>query len=126
MLLDLPARVVHLVRSGTALLRVVRALGRDLYELVRLEAHLAASAAVTLAGLGAAMLILLATGWFLLVLSLVAWIADSWLGISAALLSVGMLVLLIAAPMGFIAMRLSRRLAFPETHRRLDEVMRGE
>lgn len=126
MLLDLPARVVNLVRSGTALLRVVRALGRDLYELVRLEAKLAASAAVTLAGLGAAMLVLLATGWILLVLSLVAWIADSWLGISAALLSVGMLMLLIAAPMAFIAMRLSRRLAFPETRRRLDEVVREE
>ena len=67
----------------------MRAFGRDLYELVRLEANLAASAAVTLAGLGVAMLILLATGWLLLVFSLVAWIADSWLGISAALLSVG-------------------------------------
>jgi hypothetical protein len=126
MLLDLPARVVSLVRSGTSLVRIVRALGRDLYELVRLEASLAASAAITLAGLGAGVLILVATGWLLLVLSLVAWIADRWLGISAALLAVGILMLVIAAPMAFIAMRLSRRLAFPETRRRLDEVMRGE
>ena len=72
------------------------------------------------------MFILLATGWLLLVLWLVAWIADRWLGVSAALFSVGMLMLLITAPMAFIAMRLSRRLAFRETLRRLDEVMRGE
>ncbi|MEP6942075.1 MAG: phage holin family protein [Betaproteobacteria bacterium] len=116
---------MNLVRSGTSLLRVVQALGRDLYELVRLEADLAASAAVTLAGLGAAILVLVSTGWLLLVLALAAWIADRWLSLPAALLSVGVLMLLIAAPMGFVAMRLTRRLAFPETRRRLDEVMRG-
>jgi len=126
MLLNLPARAVNLVRSGASLLRLVQALGRALYELVRLEANLAASAAATLAGLGAGILVLVATGWLLLVLALAAWIADRWLSLPAALLSVGILMLLVAAPMGVIAMRLSRRLAFPETRRRLDEVMRGQ
>ena len=59
-------------------------------------------------------------------LSLVAWIADTFLSLPAALLSVGVLMLIVAAPMAFVATRLSRRLGFPETRRRLDEVLRGE
>ena len=126
MLLELPGRVLNLVRSGQSLVRVAQALGRDLYGFAKLEASLAASAAAMLAGLSRGILVLVSTPWLLLVLSLVAWIADTVLSVPAALLSVGVLMLAIAAPMAFTATRLARRMGFPETRRRLNEVMRGE
>ena len=126
MLVLMPGRVAKLVRSGQSLVRVAQALGRDLYGLAKLEARLAASAAAMIAGLGVGTLVLGLTAWLLIVLSLVAWIADTFLSLPAALLSVGVLMLMLAAPMAFMATRLSRRLGFPETRRRLDEVLRGE
>ena len=126
MLLLMPGRVAKLVRSGQSLVRVAQALGRDLYDLAKLEARLAASAAAMIAGLGVGTLVLGLTAWLLIVLSLVAWIANTFLSLPAALLSVGVLMLMLAAPMAFMATRLSRRLGFPETRRRLDEVLRGE
>ena len=126
MSLPMPGRVVKLLRSGRSLVRTAQALGRDLYTLAKLEAKRAASAAAMLAGLGVGTLLLGSTAWLLLVLSLVAWIADSFLSLPAALLSVGVLMLLAAAAMAFMATRLTRRLGFPETRRRLDEVLHGE
>jgi len=125
MLMQLPNRALRLMRSTTSLLRVARALGRDLYELAKLEARLALSAAATVAGLGVAMLILAATAWVLFVGSLVAWIADRWLSLPVALLVIAAGMVVIAIPLGFVAARVSHRLGFPETRRRIDEVMSG-
>ena len=125
MRIERPPRVVKLFRTGLSLLRVVRALGHDLYELAKLEARLALSTAAAVAGLGTAIVALVATSWVLLVLALVAWISAVWLSLPAALLAVGVLMLVVALPLGILLKRLSRRLGFPETRRRVDEVIRG-
>lgn len=125
MLMQLPNRAMQLMRATTSLLRVARALGRDLYELAKLEAQLALLAAATVAGLGVAVLLLAATAWLLLVGSLVAWIADRWLSLPLALLVIAAAMIVIAVPVGFLAARISRRMGFPETRRRIDEVMSG-
>jgi pheromone shutdown protein TraB len=125
MLMQLPNRAMQLMRATTSLVRVARALGRDLYELAKLEARLALSAAATVAGLGVAVLFLAATAWLLLVGSLVTWMADRWLSLPVALLVTGVALVVVAIAVGFIAARVSRRMGFPETRRRIDEVMSG-
>ncbi|MEO8741170.1 MAG: phage holin family protein [Casimicrobiaceae bacterium] len=125
MFFQLPARIRRVVRSGRSLLALGRAFGSDIYALACLEARRAVSAGMAVAGLGAASATLIATAWILLVLSLVAWLADRWQSWPAALLVVATALIVIAVPLAVGAARMTRRMTFPETRRRVDEIIRG-
>jgi hypothetical protein len=125
MLMQVPSRTLKLLRAGASLLRIVRSLGRDLYALAALEARLALSTVGAIAGLGMGFLALVATGWVLLVLALVAWIADRWMSLPGSLLVVGAAMLILSVPLALLVKRFAARLGFPETRRRIDEVVRG-
>jgi hypothetical protein len=125
MMIQMPSVAIRLVRNARTLIRVGRALGSDLYDLVRLEARLAASAAAGVAALGAAAATLVGTAWILLILALVAWIADKWLSWPVALLVVGVGLIVVAVPLVLRARRLTQHMAFVETRRRLEELTHG-
>ena len=119
-------RSIRLVRQAQVFVANMRGVGRDLVELARLEARLALAGAVSVAIFSVAALILIATGWVLLIAALVAWIADTWLELPAALLLVGLVLLACAMPCALIIRRRAGDLGFHSTRRQLEHLRHGE
>ena len=93
MSLTIGTRTVRLVQNTRSFFSNARGAGRDIVELAKLEAQLAASSAVSVALFSAIALILAFTGWILLVGAAVAWIADNWLSLPLALLIIALVML---------------------------------
>jgi len=100
-------------------LGTVRYVGGDLMELVKLETKLALGSAVSIVVLGIVVALLLFTGWILLISSLVAWVANDWLNLPAALLVVGLIVVVTVLPLLFMIKRHAGNLDFKATRRQL-------
>jgi uncharacterized membrane protein YqjE len=109
-------RMIQVTRSVVA---DVRALRRNTLDLVQLDAQLAAASAVLIAVLSVLALVLVITGWALLVSALVTWIADNWLSLPATLLVVAVLVLAAAIPCVIFIKARARNLAFEATRRQM-------
>ena len=119
MRLQITAQALQLIRHASSLLAYVRKYGRDIAELVKLEAKLAMASIVSIALLSVGALLLLLTGWILLVLSLVAWLSEEWLSLPVSLLIVGLVVTAAAVPLIFMIKRHSENLDFKATRRQL-------
>jgi len=124
------------VRIGVETLRVVqrakafavnaRDFSRDLVELVKLEANLALTSAVSIALFGSVTLLLALTAWILLVSALVAWIADNWLSLPVSLLVVAIVMLAAVVPCVVLIKQRTGDLGFKSTRRQLERLRHGE
>ena len=124
------------VRIGVETLRVVqhakafavnaRDFSRDLVELVKLEANLALTSAVSIALFGSVTLLLALTAWILLVSALVAWIADNWLSLPISLLVVAIVMLAAVVPCVVLIKQRTGDLGFKSTRRQLERLRHGE
>jgi uncharacterized membrane protein YqjE len=119
MRLQITAQALQFIRHASSLLAYVRKYGRDIAELVKLEAKLAMASIVSIALLSVGAVLLLFTGWILLISSLVAWLAEDWLSLPVALLVVGLVVIAAAVPLIFMIKRHSKNLDFKATRRQL-------
>ena len=113
------AQAVQLIRHASSLLANARNFSRDLVELVKLEARLAMQSLVSIAILSVVATLLLATAWILLVLSLVAWLADEWLSLHLSLLVVGLGIAAVTLPILLMIKGRAGNLAFKATRRQL-------
>jgi FtsH-binding integral membrane protein len=96
-----------------------RDFSRDIVELAKLEATLALQSLVSIAILSVVATVFLATAWVLLVLSLVAWLADQWLSLHLSLLVVGLAIVVAALPVLLMIKGRAGNLAFKATRRQL-------
>lgn len=119
MRLAIAEQALQMVRHVSSSWRNVRDFSRDLAELVKLEAKLAVSSAVSLAVLGVGLVLLSLTGWALLILSLVVRLADDWLSLPLALLVVGLVNIAGAVPLVLMIKRHAGNLQFKATRRQL-------
>jgi uncharacterized membrane protein YqjE len=109
-------RMMQVTRSVVADVRDFR---RNTFRLARLDAELAATSVISVVVLSVIGLLLALTGWALLMSALVAWIADNWLSLPAALLVVALIVLAAAIScVLFVKMR-ARNVAFEATRRQI-------
>jgi hypothetical protein len=120
--LQITAQVLQLIQHASSLWASVRDFGRDMMELAKLEAKLAIGSAVSIALLGVAVMLLLFTGWILLISSLVAWLAEDWLSLPRALLLVGLVIVAAAVPLILMIKRHAGNLDFKATRRQLGMV----
>jgi uncharacterized membrane protein YqjE len=111
--------VLQLLRHTSSLFTDVRDFGRDFLELATLEAKLAKASIISIGALSGAVAVLLSTGWILIILSVVAWLADDWLSLPIALLVVGLVIAAAAVPLVLMIKRESRNLNFKATRRQL-------
>ncbi len=102
-------------RRCSSLLTEVRDFARDIAELAKLEARLAKASIVSLTVLSGIVALLLFKGWILIVLSLVAWLADDWLSLPVSLLVVGLAIAAGAVPLIFMIKLHSEKLSFKAT-----------
>lgn len=119
MRLPMPAQALQLIRHASSLFTNVRDYGRDIVELAKLEAQLAKASLVSIALLSVGAALLLFTGWILLILGLVAWLAEDRLSLPESLLVVGLVLAAIALPLIIMIKRHSVNLAFKATRRQL-------
>jgi uncharacterized membrane protein YqjE len=117
--LPVTAQALQLFRHATSLLTDARDLGRHFIELAVLEAKLAKASLISIGVLSGAVGMLLFTGWILVVMSLVAWLAEEWLSLPVSLLVVGLIVAAGAAPLVFMIKRHAGNLNFEATRRQL-------
>jgi hypothetical protein len=113
------AQALQLIRHASSLLTNARNFSRDVVELVRLEARLAIQSLVSIAILSVVATLFLATAWILLVLSLVAWLADEWLSLHVSLLVVGLVIVVAGLPVLLMIKGRAGNLAFKATRRQL-------
>jgi len=113
------AQALQIIRRASSLLANARDFSRDVVELVKLEAKLAMESLVSIAILSVVAILFLATAWILLVLSLVAWLADSWLSLHVSLLVVGLAIVAASLPVLFMIKGRAGNLAFKATRRQL-------
>jgi len=113
------AQALQIIRRAYSLLANARDFSRDVVELVKLEAKLAMESLVSIAILSVVAILFLATAWILLVLSLVAWLADSWLSLHVSLLVVGLVIVAASLPVLFMIKGRAGNLAFKATRRQL-------
>lgn len=113
------AQALQLIRHASSLLANARDFSRDVVELVKLEARLAIESLVSIAILSVVVTLFLSTAWILLVLSLVAWLADEWLSLHVSLLVVGLGIIAAALPLLFMIKGKAGNLAFKATRRQL-------
>jgi hypothetical protein len=113
------AQALQIIRRASSLLANARDFSRDVVELVKLEARLAIESLVSIAILSVVALLFLATAWILLVLSLVAWLADTWLSLHVSLLVVGLAIVAAALPVLLMVKGRAGNLAFKATRRQL-------
>ena len=113
------AQALQIIRRAYSLLANARDFSRDVVELVKLEAKLAMESLVSIAILSVVAILFLATAWILLVLSLVAWLADSWLSLHVSLLVVGLAIVAASLPVLFMIKGRAGNLAFKATSRQL-------
>ena len=113
------AQALQIIRRAYSLLANARDFSRDVVELVKLEAKLAMESLVSIAILSVVAILFLATAWILLVLSLVAWLADSWLSLHVSLLVVGLAIVAASLPVLFKIKGRAGNLAFKATRRQL-------
>lgn len=116
------AQALQLIRNASSLLANARDFSRDVVELVKLEARLAMESLVSIAILSVVATLFLSTAWILLVLSLVAWLADEWLSLHVSLLVVGLGIVAATLPVLLMIRARAGNLAFKATRRQL----RGE
>ncbi|HKE40248.1 MAG TPA: phage holin family protein [Casimicrobiaceae bacterium] len=119
-------RAFRLVQHARSLVANARGVGRDLLELVKLEARVAAASALSVVIFSVLALILVITGWILLIAALVTWLADNWLGLPGALLIVGAVMLAGMIPCIVMLRMRARDLTFPATRRQLEDLSHGE
>jgi Putative Actinobacterial Holin-X, holin superfamily III len=120
--LQITAQVLQLIQRASSMWANVRDFGRDVMELAKLEAKLAIRSAVSIALLGVAVVLLLFTGWILLISGLVAWLAEVWLSLTGALLLVGLIIVAAAVPLILMIKRHAGNLDFKATRRQLGMV----
>jgi len=113
------AQALQLIRHASTLLASASHFSRDVVELVKLEARLAIQSLVSIAILSVVATLFLATAWILLVLSLVAWLADTWLSLHLSLLVVGLAIVAATLPVLLIIKGRAGNLAFKATRRQL-------
>ena len=113
------AQALQLIRHASSLLANARDFSRDVVELVRLEAKLAMQSLVSIAILSVVATLFLGTAWILLVLSLVAWLADEWLSLHVSLLVVGLVIVAATLPVLLMIKGRAGNLAFKATRRQL-------
>ena len=113
------AQALQIIRRASSVLANARDFSRDVVELVKLEAKLAIESLVSIAILSVVAILFLATAWILLVLSLVAWLADTWLSLHVSLLVVGLAIVAAALPVLFMIKGRAGNLAFKATRRQL-------
>ena len=113
------AQALQLIRHASTLLASASHFSRDVVELVKLEARLAIQSLVSIAILSVVATLFLATAWILLVLSLVAWLADNWLSLHLALLVVGLAIVAATLPVLLIIKGRAGNLGFKATRRQL-------
>ena len=113
------AQALQIIRRASSLLANARDFSRDVVELVKLEARLAIESLVSIAILSVVAILFLATAWILLVLSLVAWLADTWLSLHVSLLVVGLAIVAAALPVLLMIKGRAGNLAFKATRRQL-------
>jgi TRAP-type uncharacterized transport system fused permease subunit len=119
MRLKITTQVLQLIRHASSLFAHAHDFGRDFAELVKLEAKLAVGSAISMALLGVVVLLLLFTGWILLISSLVARLAEDWRNLPGALLVVGLISIAAALPLIFMIKQQSGNLGFKATRRQL-------
>jgi len=119
MRLPITAQALQLIRHASSLLTDVRNLGRDFVELATLEAKLAKASLISIGVLSGAVALLLFTGWILIILSVVAWLAADWLSLPVSLLVVGVIAAAGAVPLFLMIKRRSGNLDFKATRRQL-------
>jgi uncharacterized membrane protein YqjE len=117
--LPITAQAVQLFRHASSLLTDARDFGRHFVELAVLEAKLAKASLISIGVLSGAVGILLFTGWLLIILSVVAWLAEEWFSLPVSLLLVGLIVAAGAAPLIFMIKRHAGNLNFEATRRQL-------
>ena len=113
------AQALQLIRNASSLLANVRDFSRDVVELVKLEARLAMESLVSIAILSVVATLFMSTAWILLVLSLVAWLADEWLSLHVSLLVVGLGIVAATLPVLLMIRARAGNLAFKATRRQL-------
>jgi hypothetical protein len=113
------AQALQFIRHASSLLANARDFSRDLVELVKLEARLAMKSLVSMAILSVVASLFLATAWVLLVLSLVAWLADEWLSLHLSLLVVGLAIVAATLPLLLMIKGRAGNLSFKATRRQL-------
>jgi uncharacterized membrane protein YqjE len=123
--LSIGPQTFRLLRRTKSLAANMRALGRDILELARLEARLAVASAVSIGIFSAVALVLVCTGWILLVAALVAWVAANWLSLHVTLLIVGLIMLAGAIPCALIIRSRAGNLGFKATRRELGRLSDG-
>jgi uncharacterized membrane protein YqjE len=117
--LPVTAQALQLLRHATSLLTDVREFARHFMELAVLEARLAKASLISIGVLSGAVALLLFTGWILVILGVVAWLAEEWLSLPVSLLVVGLIVAAGAAPLVFMIKRHAGNLDFKATRRQL-------
>jgi hypothetical protein len=113
------AQALQIIRRASSLLANARDFSRDVVELVKLEAKLAIESLISIAILSVVAILFLATAWILLVLGLVAWLADEWLSLHVSLLVVGLAIVAAALPVLLMIKARAGNLAFKATSRQL-------
>jgi len=113
------AQALQIIRRAYSLLANARDFSRDVVELVKLEAKLAIESLISIAILSVVAALFFGTAWILLVLSLVAWLADSWLSLHVSLLVVGLAIVAASLPVLFMIKGRAGNLAFKATRRQL-------
>ena len=113
------AQALQIIRRASSLLANARDFSRDVVELVKLEAKLAIASLVSIAILSVVAILFLATAWILLVLSLVAWLADTWLSLHVSLLVVGLAIVAATLPVLLMIKGRAGNLAFKATRGQL-------
>ena len=113
------AQALQIIRRASSVLANARDFSRDVVELVKLEAKLAIESLVSIAILSVVAILFLATAWILLVLSLVAWLADAWLTCMYRFSWWGSPIVAAALPVLFMIKGRAGNLAFKATRRQL-------
>jgi hypothetical protein len=113
------AQALQIIRRASSLLANARDFSRDVVELVKLEAKLAIESLISIAILSVVAVLFLGTAWILLVLGLVAWLADEWLSLHVSLLVVGLAIVAAALPVLLMIKARAGNLAFQATSRQL-------
>jgi uncharacterized membrane protein YqjE len=113
------AQALQIIRRASSLLANARDFSRDVVELVKLEAKLAIESLISIAILSVVAALFFGTAWILLVLGLVAWLADEWLSLHVSLLVVGLAIVAAALPVLLMIKARAGNLAFKATRRQL-------
>jgi len=112
-----------LSRMVLAVVADVRDVSSAWMDLVNTEAKVALSALITMAALGVGALMVVIFAWLFLVGAAVAFATSLGMPLSLAILIAALVHMVAAAIMGFIVMRLGKRLTFPQTRQAISARM---